>query len=176
MLIIASLIAVAVAGPVAPGIPGPAPVVEESPISVGPAIIDAFEQVPISVGPAIIDGFELAPIIISGPDGTPLIQIILNINAAAAEVIPSPAETPVVPEVIIPGPVNIVDNVDAEIVPEPVEIGTPILPEVVVPGPVNIVDNVIAPEPVIIGTPVVVEPVVVGTPIVAGAVNVVDHP
>lgn len=110
-------------GPVAPGPAGPAPIEEFVPIAVGPAIIDDFGPVhPGSVGPAVIDLTPENVITIPGPDGSPLVQIVVNINAPAAE------ETAPVGVVApaLPGPVNVVDNV---VGPDSASLGIPTAPE-----------------------------------------------
>ncbi|KOB58163.1 putative cuticle protein CPH38 [Operophtera brumata] len=171
---------------------GPA-IVETSPISVGPAII---ESSPISVGPAIIDfplpdgglvtAEEPTPVAVIEPTpvqpspvvigeipagSSPLVQIIVNVNQAESGVAPAPVVAPeAVQEVIVPGPVNIVDGADV-IIPAPV-----VVDEVYQPGPVNVVDHIVVEpvqvvnpvvvEPVQVVSPVVVEPVIVGTPII----------
>uniref|UniRef100_A0A2A4K3N7 Uncharacterized protein n=1 Tax=Heliothis virescens TaxID=7102 RepID=A0A2A4K3N7_HELVI len=147
--------------------------VKPEPIAVGPAIVDAgFE--PISVGPAIIDfpipdgGIVAEPVVAPSPvaivdgaaapadvsAGAPLVQIILNINQAAAEASPIAVNPAVVPEAIQPTPVHVVDSVAepvqvVEVAPVPAE-------------PVQVVEAAPVPvEPVVIGTPVLPEAAVV---------------
>ena len=146
---------------------GPA-IIDSHPISVGPAIIDSH---PISVGPAIIDfplpdgGVVAEEPVVPGPaivapapaevaSGTPLVQIILNINQAAAGASPIAVGPAVAPEAIVPEPVHIV-----EVAPEPVHVVE------VAPEPVQVVE--VAPEPVQVVevAPVPVEPVVIGVPV-----------
>ncbi|KAH9635808.1 hypothetical protein HF086_002368 [Spodoptera exigua] len=136
-----------------------------SPIAIGPAIIESPE--PVAVGPAWVDfplpdggaaPIEPSPVaVIPGPvsseiaTGTPLVQIILNINQASAvpsPVIVGPATNP---EAIMPTPVDVVD-----VAPEPVQVVE------VAPEPVQVVEVAPVPvEPVVIGVPVLPEPVVV---------------
>ncbi|KOB65604.1 putative cuticle protein CPH38 [Operophtera brumata] len=194
-------------------------VAQPSPIAVGPAIVEAS---PIAVGPAFVDfplpdgGVvtaeepTLTPVAVVAPspavvapvtsENTPLVQIILNINQQAGTVEsvvgPSPVVAPeAVQEVIVPGPVNIVDGADV-IIPAPVVVDGVIVPgpvnivdgadvivpapvvvdEVYQPGPVNVVDHIVVEpvqvvspvvvEPVQVVAPIVVEPVIVGTPII----------
>ncbi|KAH9635809.1 hypothetical protein HF086_002369 [Spodoptera exigua] len=155
---------------------GPA-IIDSHPISVGPAIIDSH---PISVGPAIIDfplpdgGVVAEEPVVPGPAivapapaevapvaaaSTPLVQIILNINQAAAEASPIAVGPAVAPEAIVPEPVHIV-----EVAPEPVHVVE------VAPEPVQVVE--VAPEPVQVveAAPVPVEPVVIGVPVLPEAV------
>ncbi|KAJ8736030.1 hypothetical protein PYW08_006686 [Mythimna loreyi] len=124
MLIFASAVALVVASPyrglVDPGAAGPAPAPELEPIAIGPAVL---EYEPVAVGPEFVDlpTPEIVPPVapVPVPVGSPLVQIILNIN--------TPVSGPVVPQPpieIIPEPVQIVDSA-----PEPVEIGPAILPE-----------------------------------------------
>ncbi|CAG4947710.1 unnamed protein product [Colias eurytheme] len=71
---------------------GPAVVDEYEPISVGPAVVDEYE--PISVGPAVVDEYEpisVGPALIDGPipdpaaiSGSPLVQVIVNVNTKAS--------------------------------------------------------------------------------------------
>ncbi|XP_013162980.1 PREDICTED: calphotin-like [Papilio xuthus] len=115
------------------------------PIHVGPAIVDEYE--PIHVGPAIVpfpipDGgavteVEAAPVMPGPSASAPLVQIILNINAAAnvpgSPVVvetnpPAPTPVHVVEEAEVPEPVIVVDQ---PVVAEPV-IVAPILPSPVV--------------------------------------------
>ncbi|KAF9805459.1 hypothetical protein SFRURICE_010736 [Spodoptera frugiperda] len=140
---------------------GPA-VIDTHPISVGPAII---ESNPISVGPALID-FPLpdagvvaeepivpTPVIVAPAPvdevtpvaaAAPLVQIILNINQAAADVSPV-----AVGPAVEPTPVHVVESA-----PEPVHVVE------VAPEPVQVVET----------APVPVEPVVIGVPILPEAV------
>uniref|UniRef100_A0A2A4K4U9 Uncharacterized protein n=1 Tax=Heliothis virescens TaxID=7102 RepID=A0A2A4K4U9_HELVI len=143
--------------------------VKPEPIAVGPAIVDAGSE-PISVGPAIID-FPLPdggavveePVVVPAPAviepapaaaSTPLVQIILNINQAAAEASPIAVNPAVVPEAIQPTPVHVVDSIAepvqvVEVAPVPAE-------------PVQVVEAAPVPvEPVVIGTPVLPEAAVV---------------
>ena len=157
---------------------GPA-IIDFEPIAIGPALIDSFE--PISVGPAIIDfpipdgGIVAEPVVAPSPlpiapspvaivdgaatpadvsAGAPLVQIILNINQAAAEASPIAVNPAVVPEAIQPTPVHVVDSVAepvqvVEVAPVPAE-------------PVQVVEAAPVPvEPVVIGTPVLPEAAVV---------------
>ncbi|XP_022813970.1 calphotin-like [Spodoptera litura] len=147
-----------------------------SPIAIGPAIIESPE--PVAVGPAWIDfplpdgGAAAAPVepspvaVIPGPvsseiaSGTPLVQIILNINQASAAPSPVAVGPAVVPEAIAPTPVHVVDVAPepvhvVEVAPEPVHVVE------VAPEPVQVVEVAPAPvEPVIIGVPILPEPVV----------------
>ena len=177
------LVGVGPAGPVpAPEMPepiavGPAIIDSFEPIAVGPAIIDSFE--PISVGPAIIDfpipdgGIVAEPVVAPSPlpiapspvaiidgaaapavsAGTPLVQIILNINqaAAAADYQPISVGPAIIPQPILPEPVQVV-----EVAPEPVQV---VEPAPIPPIAVNPI-GVVAPE-----APIAVEPVVIGTPV-----------
>ncbi|XP_026743360.1 actin cytoskeleton-regulatory complex protein PAN1-like [Trichoplusia ni] len=137
---------------------GPA-ILEPNPIAVGPAIVDfplpegALVGAPIAPSPvSIIDG----PAPVSDASSTPLVQIILNINQASAELIP-------VGPVIAPEPVHVVESA-----PEPVQVvetaPIPVAPVQVVevaPEPVQVVEVAPAPaEPVIIGVPVIPSPAI----------------
>ncbi|PZC83113.1 calphotin-like [Helicoverpa armigera] len=144
--------------------------VKPEPVAVGPAIVEAGSE-PISVGPALID-FPLpdggvvaeesvvapAPVVIApapAASSTPLVQIILNINQAAAEASPIAVGPAVIPEpIIIPTPVQVVESA-----PEPVQV-VEVAP---VPAePVQVVEAAPVPvEPVVIGTPVLPEAAVV---------------
>ncbi|CAH1640384.1 unnamed protein product [Spodoptera littoralis] len=148
---------------------GPAWVESPEPIAIGPAIIDGPE--PVAVGPAWIDfplpdgGAASAPVapspvpVIPGPvsseiaSGSPLVQIILNINHASA--VPEPvAVGPAVVPAVIPEPVHVVD-----VAPEPVHVVE------VAPEPVQVVEVAppippIAVNPIGVVAPEQVEPVV----------------
>nr|XP_021183164.2 calphotin isoform X1 [Helicoverpa armigera] len=143
--------------------------VKPEPVAVGPAIVEAGSE-PISVGPALID-FPMpdggvvaeesivapAPVVIApapAASSTPLVQIILNINQAAAEASPIAVGPAVIPEPIIPTPVQVVESA-----PEPVQV-VEVAP---VPAePVQVVEAAPVPvEPVVIGTPVLPEAAVV---------------
>ncbi|XP_047030915.1 KH domain-containing protein 3-like isoform X1 [Helicoverpa zea] len=143
--------------------------VKPEPVAVGPAIVEAGSE-PISVGPALIDfpmpdGGVIAEESIVAPApavvapapaaaSTPLVQIILNINQAAAEASPIAVGPAVIPEPIQPTPVNVVDSAAepvqvVEVAPVPAE-------------PVQVVEAAPVPvEPVVIGTPVLPEAAVV---------------
>ncbi|XP_050551015.1 calphotin-like isoform X25 [Spodoptera frugiperda] len=146
---------------------GPA-VIDTHPISVGPAII---ESNPISVGPALID-FPLpdagvvaeepivpTPVIVAPAPvdevtpvaaAAPLVQIILNINQAAADASPIAVGPVVAPEAVVPTPVHVVESA-----PEPVHVVE------VAPEPVQVVETAPVPvEPVVIGVPILPEAVV----------------
>ncbi|KAJ8736031.1 hypothetical protein PYW08_006687 [Mythimna loreyi] len=155
MLIFASAVTLAVASPhrglVDPGAAGPAPAPE--PIAIGPAILD-YEPIaigpvpveqPIVPAPAPVLPEEIAPPVAPAPApvGSPLVQIILNINSPVSGpgiVVPQP---PI--EVAPADPVQVVDSapepvqIGPAIVPEPVAIGVPILPPpaVVIPEELN---------------------------------------
>ncbi|XP_050550998.1 calphotin-like isoform X10 [Spodoptera frugiperda] len=160
---------------------GPA-VIDTHPISVGPAII---ESNPISVGPALID-FPLpdagvvaeepivpTPVIVAPAPvdevtpvaaAAPLVQIILNINQAAADVSPvavGPAVEPTPVHVVesAPEPVHVV-----EVAPEPVQVVE------TAPEPVQVVETAPEPVQVVETAPVPAEPVVIGVPILPEAV------
>ncbi|PZC83110.1 hypothetical protein B5X24_HaOG208583 [Helicoverpa armigera] len=172
------LVAPAPAGPVPapeyePIAVGPAIIDSFEPIAIGPALVEA-EFEPIAVGPAIVDfplpdGGVVAeePAIVPSPvsivDGSavadvsaaaPLVQIILNINQAAAEASPIAVGPAVIPEPILPTPVHVVDSAAepvqvVEVAPVPAE-------------PVQVVEAAPVPvEPVVIGTPVLPEAAVV---------------
>ncbi|XP_045537373.1 calphotin-like [Papilio machaon] len=125
---------------------GPAIVDEYEPIHVGPAIVDEFE--PIHVGPAIVpfpipDGgavteVEATPVMPAPSASAPLVQIILNVNAAAN----------------VPGSPVVVETNPAA--PTPVQV----VEEAEVPEPVIVVDQPVVAEPVIVA-PVLPSPVVV---------------
>ncbi|CAH0695994.1 unnamed protein product [Spodoptera exigua] len=151
-LILAALISVVVAHPglvpVGPAGPAPAPEPEDAfqPIAIGPAILDNFH--PIAIGPAIVpdpvpivpEPVAVGPAIIPAPKA-PLVQIILNVNAAAS----APAPVPVLPVHVVdeaPAPIDPVQVVEVAPEPEPepipvepVVIGEPSLPEPVVSPP-----------------------------------------
>ncbi|XP_047030986.1 calphotin-like [Helicoverpa zea] len=167
---------------------GPAIIDSFEPIAIGPALVEA-EFEPIAVGPAIVDfplpdgGVVAEPVlapsplpvipspvaIIPGPaaaeaaSATPLVQIILNINQAAAESHPISVGPAIVPE-----PVQVV-----EVAPEPVQV---VEPAPIAPIAVNPI-GVVAPEPVqvIEAAPVPAEPVVIGTPVLPEAAVVLPE-
>nr|XP_021183170.2 calphotin [Helicoverpa armigera] len=128
--------------------------IKPEPIAVGPAIVDfplpdggvipepvlAPSPLPIAPSPvAIIPGPAAAEVAAS----TPLVQIILNINQAAAGSNPISVGPAVIPEPIIPTPVQVVESAPepvqvVEVAPVPVEpviIGTPVLPEAAITLP-----------------------------------------
>uniref|UniRef100_A0A2A4K438 Uncharacterized protein n=1 Tax=Heliothis virescens TaxID=7102 RepID=A0A2A4K438_HELVI len=125
--------------------------IKPEPIAVGPAIVDfpipdggivaepvvVPSPLPIAPSPvAIVDGA-----VADASASAPLVQIILNINQAAADSSPIAVGPAVVPGPVRPEPVQVV-----EVAPEPVQVVE------VAPVPV---------EPVIIGTPVLPEAAVV---------------
>ncbi|XP_026738418.1 calphotin-like [Trichoplusia ni] len=146
--------------------------VNPEPISVGPAIVDLPAPIvptpvivapsPVAPVPVIIAPTPVAPspvAIVEGPAAdvdaasAPLVQIILNINQAAAESSPvAPVATPEPVQVIETAPiaVNPVGVVEAS--PEPVQVVE------VAPAPVQVIEA--APEPVIIGVPVIPSPAI----------------
>ncbi|KAJ8717366.1 hypothetical protein PYW08_005765 [Mythimna loreyi] len=168
-LILAALVGVATAGLVQPGpggpIPAPNPEDAFEPIAIGPAVIDSFEPVdgfePIAIGPAIVEPEPIAigPVVVDKPvvpsAASPLVQIIVNVNAAAvidstpgsAPVRPEPVPTIPILEEIVPEPVHVVEEAPepvqvVEVAPvpaEPVQIGIPVLPEpaVILPEQLN---------------------------------------
>ncbi|KAJ8735873.1 hypothetical protein PYW07_007493 [Mythimna separata] len=172
LLIIASFVALAVAGPVhrdniiaspaivdfEPVAVGPAivpqpiavgpAIIEAEPISVGPAMID-FE--PVAVGPVIVEAEPIEPtpvhVVEEAPNAPipPFVQIILNINGVS-HVIDAPI-SPVV-DAIVPTPINVVEDAV-----DPVQVVE------VAPEPVHVVEA--APEPVAIGAPQLPIPVAV---------------
>ncbi|PZC83112.1 hypothetical protein B5X24_HaOG208585 [Helicoverpa armigera] len=122
------------------------------PISVGLAIIDKPQFEPVAIGPALIDAPVPSPVVVApGPvaeASAPLVQIILNINQAAA------GATPIVPEPVIIEP--------APVIPMPVHPIGVVAPEAVPVEPVQVVEAAPVPvEPVVIGTPVLPAPAVV---------------
>ncbi|XP_063894051.1 calphotin-like [Helicoverpa armigera] len=139
--------------------------VKPEPVAVGPVIVEAGSE-PISVGPALVEGgvvTEESVVLIPAPavvapapaaSSTPLVQIILNINQAAAEASPIAVGPAVIPEPIIPTPIQVVESA-----PEPVQV-VEVAP---VPAePVQVVEAAPVPvEPVVIGTPVLPEAAVV---------------
>nr|XP_026495426.1 uncharacterized protein LOC113400168 [Vanessa tameamea] len=113
------------------------------PIDVGPAIVeDDYES--ISVGPAIVDQ------IVSSPESSPLVQIIINIKPGSG----NPVVVEDFPEVE-PTPVIVVE--EPEIEPTPVIIVEK--PEIE-PTPVIVQENPVAPEPVIVAPVIIPEPVI----------------
>ncbi|XP_030032314.1 uncharacterized protein LOC115448871 [Manduca sexta] len=146
---------------------GPA-IIDHHPISVGPAIVDAGD---IAVGPAIIDfplpdgGAVSAPVedspVMPGPAAapaavpasSPLVQIVVNVNA--------PAGAGPVVDAVADKPVDIIDVmpvVDPAQVVDPVQVvDTPIVVD-----PVQVVDTPIVVDPVQV---VEVAPVAIGTPV-----------
>ncbi|XP_026738406.1 calphotin-like [Trichoplusia ni] len=156
--------------------------VNPEPISVGPAIVDL--PAPIAPTPVIVAPSPVAPVpvivaptpvapspvaIVEGPaadvdaSSAPLVQIILNINQAAAESSPvAPVATPEPVQVIETAPiaVNPVGVVEAS--PEPVQVvevaPAPVQVVEVAPAPVQVIEA--APEPVIIGVPVIPSPAI----------------
>ncbi|XP_050551014.1 uncharacterized protein LOC118265667 isoform X24 [Spodoptera frugiperda] len=145
---------------------GPAIVPSPEPVAIGPAIIESPE--PVAVGPAWIDfplpdgGAAVAPVepspvaVVPGPvtseiaSGTPLVQIILNINHASAAASPAVVPTPVHVVESAPEPVHVV-----EVAPEPVQVVE------TAPEPVQVVETAPVPaEPVVIGVPILPEAVV----------------
>ncbi|XP_030032311.2 actin cytoskeleton-regulatory complex protein PAN1 [Manduca sexta] len=140
---------------------GPA-IIEHPPSAVGPAIIEAGD---IAVGPAIIDfplpdgGAASAPVVpgpaaapAAVPASSPLVQIVVNVNA--------PAGAGPVVDAVADKPMDIIDVMP---VVDPVQVvDTPIVVD-----PVQVVDTPIVVDPVQVVdlTPAVIEPVAVGTPI-----------
>ncbi|KAI8421145.1 hypothetical protein MSG28_008232 [Choristoneura fumiferana] len=137
---------------------GPALVEGEAPISVGPAVIGG--ESPIAVGPAFIEHPMVddtpvnpapvpAPIEAAPASGTPLVQIILNINHAVAET-PALVPAPVLPEVVVEEPVH--DTMPVIVVDEAAEdvnvAENPIDGVAIVPAPI-----VIEPTPIELPTP-----------------------
>ncbi|XP_050352230.1 uncharacterized protein LOC126774736 [Nymphalis io] len=120
-----------------------ADVLGTQPIDVGPAIVeDNYE--PITVGPAIVDQ------VVSSPESSPLVQIIINIkpgsgNPVVVEGLPEVEPTPVIVEEkpeIEPTPVIVEEK--PEIEPTPVIIAEkPEAPEPVIVAPVIIPEHVI---------------------------------
>ncbi|XP_032519928.2 uncharacterized protein LOC116772013 [Danaus plexippus] len=103
---------------------GPVIIDEDSPIDVGPVIID--EDSPIDVGPVIIDDSSVGP----SPSVSPLVQIIINVNSNANKPQPGPVIEDESDAHIPDQPVIIVDEpeiIEEPVVPEPV-IVVPILP------------------------------------------------
>ncbi|XP_049877040.1 magnetosome-associated protein MamJ-like [Pectinophora gossypiella] len=186
---------------------GPA-IVEQNPsdlISVGPAIVEGIS--PISVGPAIIDfplpdggaitELEPTPAVVAptpvvvGPtpaaeasQSSPLVQIIVNVNAANAGSNPVGVISPeavVEPEAIAepeiaPEPVSVVEQ--PILIPTPVVLPQPVAP-VVVPEPVVVVEEPSLPEPVIVvepSLPVAPTPIGVGEPVLPIGVQPVVLP
>ncbi|KAJ8718016.1 hypothetical protein PYW07_005946 [Mythimna separata] len=161
--------------------------IKPEPVAVGPAIVNPVEG--ISVGPAIVpfplpDGGVVAeepivpspvvvapaPVAAAPAASTPLVQIILNINQAAAESSPiavGPAITPEHVE-IKPEPVHVVEDAHIEgsenwpiLAPGHVEIH-PVEVVEVAPEPVHVVETAPVPaEPIQIGVPVLPEAAVV---------------
>ncbi|KAJ0174007.1 hypothetical protein K1T71_010153 [Dendrolimus kikuchii] len=136
--------------------------INAEPISVGPAIIDfplpdggavtaeepIVNPVPVIVGPAV------------SSESSPLVQIIVNVNAASSGAAASPAPA-VVPQEQ-PQPIIVVDEAQniEEIVPLPVIVVESAEPESIEVEPVQVAEPVIV-EPVIIGTPIIPAPAVV---------------
>ncbi|KAJ8718018.1 hypothetical protein PYW07_005948 [Mythimna separata] len=153
--------------------------IKPEPVAVGPAIVNPLEG--ISVGPAIIpfplpDGGAVveepiapAPVVEAPAPvpsaSSPLVQIIVNVNAQAAGSSPvavSPVDI-VAPE-IKPEPVHVVDSA-----PEPVHVVE------TAPEPVHVVE--VAPEPVhVVETaPVPAEPIQIGVPVLPEAAVVLPE-
>ncbi|XP_073953152.1 uncharacterized protein isoform X2 [Choristoneura fumiferana] len=132
--------------------PAPAPVViDPAPITIGPAIIDFplpdGGAVTAEPNPAVVEPSPAAvvpaPVVVGDVDGSPLVQIIVNINSAnsgavagaPAAVSPAPAAPPTVvpsPVVVLPTPVHVAEPAPVVIAPEPIQIGNPIIPEPIV--------------------------------------------
>ncbi|XP_035434579.2 calphotin-like [Spodoptera frugiperda] len=127
---------------------GPAIIENPEPVAIGPAWVAAPE--PVAVGPGSVSS-EIA-------SGTPLVQIILNINHASAA--PSPvAVGPVVSDIVVeslnleepsPTPVHVVDTAAEPV--QVVEVAPPIPP--------------IAVNPIGVVPPAQVEPVIIGMPVI----------
>ncbi|XP_026320658.1 proline-rich extensin-like protein EPR1 [Hyposmocoma kahamanoa] len=163
------LLGVAPPSPVIVDIADPVAVVDEaiSPVEVVEEAVVAPIVVVDEAAPA-----PVAPVIDPSPASSPLVQVILNINAPAGAVEVSPAGDYEVP--YIRPPIAVVDP----IVPEPIvlpptpifpvqpEPPTPIFPVVVEPVLVNPTPIFPVPEPVIVPPtpifPVEVEPVLIG--------------
>ncbi|KAJ8735871.1 hypothetical protein PYW07_007491 [Mythimna separata] len=124
-----------------PIVPGPVPVIPED---IVPPVAPAPE-LPVIPAPAPVLPEDIVPPVAPAPTpvGSPLVQIILNINSPVSGpgvVVPQP---PI--EVAPADPVHVVDSapepveIGPAIVPEPVEIGVPILPHpaVVLPEALN---------------------------------------
>ncbi|KPJ03259.1 hypothetical protein RR46_06415 [Papilio xuthus] len=138
------------------------PAIVGEPIHVGPAIIDEYE--PIHIGPAIVDEQEVAPVIPAPSAQSPLVQIILKINAPTN--VPG---APVVVETIPPAPTPVqvveeAENPDSVIIADSPIIAEPVIVAPVVPEPILIADPAIVapivPEPVLVA-PIIPAPAVV---------------
>ncbi|XP_063616326.1 calphotin-like, partial [Cydia splendana] len=146
LLIVASVVAVAVAGPtrvlVTPG-GGSAPIVEaESPISVGPALIES----PISVGPALVE-FPIveSPVVVDTP--------IVGESPVFAE-LPIVVESPVVVDTPIVGESPVFVELPI-VVESPVVVDTPIVGE----SPVFAELPIVVDAPIVDASPAAVAPV-----------------
>lgn len=102
--------------------------VKPEPVQVGPAFIDAPEETPVKPPSPAAEVAAPAP-------KSPLVQIIVNINHASADVSPIDVGPAIIPrpvpesghiEDIVPEPIHVVDAAPEPI--EPVIIGVPILP------------------------------------------------
>ncbi|XP_075981491.1 uncharacterized protein LOC142980079 isoform X1 [Anticarsia gemmatalis] len=161
--------------------PDPVIVVDEAPAN---DFVDIFPVVdPVAPSEDFVDIFPVLDSVAPAPaaaSSTPLVQIILNINQAAAE--SSPVAPVVVPEAAdIISPVEIVDNfpvVDPVIIDNfpvvnpvsPVQVVDVSPVQVVDVSPVQVVD--VSPVQVVDAAPVAVEPVNIGTPVIPSpAVN-----
>ncbi|CAH4029127.1 unnamed protein product [Pieris brassicae] len=105
----------------------PALVEEHEDIAVGPALIEEHED--ISVGPAII---EDQPASIKSP----LVQVIINVDASANEVTVDQVYNPENPA-LIPSPVEIIDGSQPELIPDNVNV----IENEIIPDPITIVEN-----------------------------------
>ncbi|XP_045527784.1 uncharacterized protein LOC123716204 isoform X3 [Pieris brassicae] len=105
----------------------PALVEEHEDIAVGPALIEEHED--ISVGPAII---EDQPASIKSP----LVQVIINVDASANDVTVDQVYNPENPA-LIPSPVEIIDGSQPELIPDNVNV----IENEIIPDPITIVEN-----------------------------------
>ncbi|XP_045527783.1 uncharacterized protein LOC123716204 isoform X1 [Pieris brassicae] len=106
---------------------GPALIEEHEDIAVGPALIEEHED--ISVGPAII---EDQPASIKSP----LVQVIINVDASANDVTVDQVYNPENPA-LIPSPVEIIDGSQPELIPDNVNV----IENEIIPDPITIVEN-----------------------------------
>ncbi|XP_026743377.1 KH domain-containing protein 3-like [Trichoplusia ni] len=143
----------------APIVPTPV-IVAPSPVAPVPVIVAPTPVAPSPIAPAPV---AVAPSPVADATSAALVQIILNINQAAAESSPvAPVATPEPVQVIETAPiaVNPVGVVEASPVPvQVVEVApAPVQVVEVAPAPVQVIEA--APEPVIIGVPVIPSPAI----------------
>lgn len=170
---LAQLLGVAPPSPVIVDIADPVAVVDEAVVA-PVVVIDEVSPVVVVEDAAVVPVVvvdeaapaPVAPVVNPTPASSPLVQVILNINAPAGAVDVGPAVSEITAD-----PVNVVDeSIYEEINPEPVVLPpAPVVEPIIVvepifPEPVPPVEPVIIGEPTLPVIPPVLEPVIIGEP------------